>query len=130
MIPASLRVMPHQKKRILSALRGRKGCKLKVKKCSGGANQLLLAPGHMKKYQKAAMGGVMSLPFTHKHLVENHKGGFLPLLAEVLGPVLGGVAGGLLGRGISLKKKKKKRRKKKEKAAGHGMYLNPYRTIR
>ena len=66
MIPASLRILPKQEKRIVSALRKRKGCKIKVKKCSGDANQLLLGPGHMRKYQKAAMGSVMSLPFNHK----------------------------------------------------------------
>ena len=50
-------------------------------------------------------------------MVENsrHKGGFLPLLAAVLGPVLGGVAGGLIGKGLKTKKN------------GRGMYLNPWR---
>ena len=118
MIPASLRIMPKQERKILKALQDRKGCRINVKK--GGTNQMLLAPGHLKKYQKAAHGSVMSLPFTHKHLMENHKGGFLPLLAALLGPILGGVAGGLLGRGLKIKKKKKKK-------AGRGMYLNPWK---
>ena len=127
MIPSSLHVMPKQKRKILSALRGRRGCRIKVKK-RNGADRMPLTPTHVKKYQKAAMGSVVSLPFMHRHLVDNshHKGGFLPLLAAVLGPVLGGVAGGLLGRGIGLKKKKKRRKKKKKKAAGRGMYLNPW----
>ena len=139
MIPTSLTVVPKQEKRIFKALRGRKGCRIKVKKCAGGTDRLLLSPGHIKKYRQAAHGSVVTLPFSHKHLVENsgHQGGFLPLLAAVLGPVLGGVAGGLLGRGIGLKKKKRKRRrtaaatkktKRKKKANnGRGMYLNPWR---
>ena len=130
MIPSSLRIMPKQAKRIASALRRRKGCKIRVKKCSGGANQLLLAPGHLKKYQKAAVGRVMSLPFTHKQLVENHKGGFLSLLAALLGPILGGVAGGLLsGHGLKIGKKKRKKmtsRGMTKKKNGTGMYLNPW----
>ena len=102
MIPASLKVMPRQEKKIFKALNGRKGCRIRVKKCVGDDN-MLLAPSHMKKMQKAAHGSVVTLPFSHKHLVENsrHKGGFLPLLAAVLGPDLGGVAGGLLGRGLT-----------------------------
>ena len=109
---------------MLSSLRGRKGCRIKVKKCTG-SDRMLLTPAHVKKYQKAKQGSVVSLPFQHKHLVENsrHEGGFLPLLAALLGPILGGVAGGLIGRGIGLKKKKKKK-------TGHGMYLNPYRGMK
>ena len=135
MIPASLKVMPKQEKRIFGALRRRKGCKIKVKKCTG-ADNMLLTPGHLKKYQKAAHGSIVTFPFTHKQLVENsrHKGGFLPLLAAILGPILGGVAGGLAGRGLKIKKKKKKKRntnKKKKKTKmvtkGNGMYLNPWR---
>ena len=129
-IPASLTVVPKQEKRIFKALRGRKGCRIKVKKCAGGTDHMLLSPAHLKKYQQAAHGRVVTLPFTHKHLVENsgHQGGFLPLLAAVLGPVLGGVAGGLLGRGIGLKKKKKSgKSQKKKKKNGSGMYLNPWR---
>ena len=103
-IPASLRVMPDQERKILSSLRGHKGCRIKVKKCAG-SDRMLLTPAHVKKYQKAKQGSVVSLPFQHKHLV--------------FGPILGGVAGGLIGRGINLKKKKKKK-------TGHGMYLNPY----
>ena len=126
MIPASLKVMPKQEKRIFNALHGRKGCKIKVKKGTGN-NNMLLSPGHLKKYQKAAHGSVVTLPFTHRHLIENsrHKGGFLPLLAAILGPILGGVAGGLAGRGLKIKKIKKK--KKSKKPAGRGMYLNPWR---
>ena len=131
MIPASIKVMPNQERKIFNALRGRKGCRINVKKCTGGTDHMLLSPAHLKKYQQAAHGRVVTLPFTHKHLVENsgHQGGFLPLLAAVLGPVLGGVAGGLLGRGIGLKKKKKKSGKsqKKNKKNGSGMYLNPWR---
>lgn len=118
--------MPNQERKIFNALRGRKGCRIKVKKCTGGTDHMLLSPAHLKKYQQAAHGRVVTLPFTHKHLVENsrHEGGFLPLLAAVLGPVLGGVAGGLLGRGLSIAKTKKRKTKKK---TGDGMYLNPWR---
>ena len=85
---------------------------------------MLLSHAHLKKMHKAAHGSVVTLPFTHKHLIENshHQGGFLPLLAAILGPVLGGVAGGLLGRGLNFEKKKKKK-----KTSGNGMYLNPWR---
>ena len=127
MIPASLKVMPKQERKIFKALKGRKGCRIRVKKCVGDDN-MLLAASHMKKIQKAAHGSVVTLPFSHKHLVENsrHKGGFLPLLAALLGPVLGGVAGGLLGRGLNFGKQKKKK-KSTRKPAGRGMYLNPWR---
>ena len=128
MIPASLKVMPKQERKIFTALKRRKGCRIKVKKCSGGSDNMLLTPGHVEKYQKAARGSVVTLPFTHKHLVENsrHEGGFLPLLAAVLGPVLGGVAGGLLGRGLNIARRGEKKRKKR-KRTGDGMYLNPWR---
>ena len=133
MIPASLKVMPKQERKILKALSNRKGCRINVKK--GGTNKMLLAPTHLKKYGKTKHGSIVSLPFTHKHLVENHKGGFLPLLAAVLGPILGGVAGGLLGRGLKIKKKKKTGvgmylNPWQGKTAGRGMYLNPYRKTR
>ena len=129
MIPASLKVMPKQEKKIFNALRRRKGCTIRVKKCTGGDDNMLLAPSHMKKMQKARHGSVVTLPFSHKHLVENsgHQGGFLPLLAAVLGPVLGGVAGGLLGRGLKIGKQKLKKKKKSHIPAGRGMYLNPWR---
>ena len=130
MIPASLKVMPKQEKKIFNALRRRKGCTIRVKKCVGDDN-MLLVPSHMTKMQKARHGSVVSLPFSHKHLVENsgHQGGFLPLLAAVLGTVLGGVAGGLLSKGKSLtfgKQKLKKKKKKSHIPAGRGIYLNPW----
>ena len=117
MIPASLKVMPRQEKKIFRALNGKKGCRIKIKKCSNGPDKILMTPRHMNRYSKAKNGSILSLPFTHKHLVENsrHKGGFLPLLAAVLGPVLGGIAGGLIGKGLKTKKN------------GRGMYLNPWR---
>ena len=126
MIPASLKVMPKQEKKIFNALNGNKGCTIKVKKCAG-FDKMLLTSGHLKKYQKAANGSVVTLPFTHKHLVANshHKGGYLPLLAAVLGPILGGVAGGLLGKGIKIRKMQMKKRQKKKN--GKGMYLNPWK---
>ena len=47
MIPASLKVIPRQEKKIFTALHGRKGCKIKVKKYTGGvADNMLLTPGH------------------------------------------------------------------------------------
>ena len=67
MIPASLRVMPNQERKILSSLRGRKGCRIKVKKCAG-SDRILLTPEHVRKYQKTKQGNVVSLPFQHKHL--------------------------------------------------------------
>ena len=131
MIPASLKVMPKQERKIFKALKGRKGCRIKVKKCTGGKDNMLLTPSHMKKMQKAARGSVVNLPFSHKHLVENsrHEGGFLSLLATLLGPIIGGIAGGLLGKGLKIGKQKLKTTKKKKKSrkpAGRGMYLNPW----
>ena len=127
MIPASLKVMPKQEKRIFKALKGRKGCRIKVKKRTGGRDKMLLTPSHMKKMQKAARGSVVNLPFSHKHLVENsrHEGGFLSLLAALLGPIIGGIAGGLLGKGLKIGKQKINK-KKSRKPAGRGMYLNPW----
>ena len=125
MIPSSLHVMPKQERKILKALRKCKGCRIKVKKCAG-PDRMLLTPAHVKRLSKAAPGSVVSLPFQHKHLVENshHEGGFLHLLAAILEPVLGGVAGGLLGKGIGIE-----RQPQKKKKSGSGMYLNPWRGV-
>ena len=111
----------------------KKGCQIKAKKMGSKAvckSSALLTPAQFKKYHSTKDGKIVSLPFQHKHLMENmkHKGGFLPLLAAALAPVIGGIAGGLIekeiaGSGIYTKKKG---RKKKDKTRGSGMYLNPY----
>ena len=96
---------------------------------------MLLTPTQLKKYHSAKTGKIVSLPFQHKHLVENmgHRGGFLPLIAAALAPIIGGVAGGLIeksiaGSGIYHKKcrRRKSNKKGKKKKKGSGMYLNPY----
>ena len=117
----------------MRAYKRKKGCQIKAKKMgstSSCKSSMLLTPAQFKKYHSAKTGKIVSLPFEHKHLVDNmkHKGGFLPLIAAALAPIIGGVAGGLIekeiaGSGIyeedcSCKKKKKK--------IGSGMYLNPY----
>ena len=108
----------------MKAYKGKRGCKIKAKKMGSSTScraSMLLTPAQFKKYHSAKTGKVVSLPFEHKHLVENmkHKGGFLPLLAAALAPIIGGVAGGLIekeiaGSGIYNKKN------------GAGLYLNPY----
>ena len=124
LIPTPLNPIPNQDRRIMKAYKSKKGCRIKTKKMRSEAackTSLLLTPAQFKKYHSAKTGKVVSLPFEHKHLVENmkHKGGFLPLLAAALAPIIGGVAGGLIekeiaGSGIYNKKN------------GAGLYLNPY----
>ena len=124
LIPTPFNPIPNQGNRIMRAYKRKKGCRIKAKKMGPGAScktSMLLTPAQFKKYHSAKTGKIVSLPFEHKHLVENmkHEGGFLPLLAAALAPVLGGVASGLIERGIAgagIYKKKK----------GTGMYLNPY----
>ena len=114
----------------------KKGCQIKAKKMGPKAvckSSALLTPAQFKKYHSTKTGKIVSLPFEHKHLVENmkHRGGFLPLLAAAIAPILGGVAGGLIekeiaGSGLRHKKCKKGKKKKKKRKSGSGMYLNPY----
>ena len=135
LIPTPLNPIPNQGRRIMNAYRKKRGCRIKVRKMGTSAScksSMLLTPLQHKKYHSVKTGKIASLPFQHKHLVENmkHKGGFLPLLAAALAPVIGGVAGGLIekeiaGSGIYHKKSKRKR-KKRSKTKGAGMYLNPY----
>ena len=131
----------------MTAFRKRKGCRINVRKGAARGNfhpgEMLLTPSQWMKYQAAANGKEIALPFQHEHLVKNmkHKGGFLPLIAAALAPILGGVAGGLIEREIAgsgiynnnnnnnnKKQKQKKRspKKKTKSAQGTGMYLNPY----
>ena len=103
MLPASLHVLPKQEARIKNALRTRRGCRIKVRKASGGPHKLLVRPQHRTRYERAPHGEVLSLPFKHEELLANmhHKGGFLPLIAALLAPVIGGVAGGLIEKEIA-----------------------------
>ena len=112
-IPTTLFIEPKQERKIKTALRNQKGCRIKMQKPYGGSRnscppgllkgELLLNPAQWKKYQKAKPGKSLALPFQHKHLVENmhHKGGFLPLLAAALIPIISGVAGGLIEKEIA-----------------------------
>ena len=110
----------------------KKGCRIKAKKMGPKAvckSSMLLTPDQFKKYHSTKTGKIVSLPFEHKHLVENmkHRGGFLPLLAAAIPPILGGVAGGLIEKeiaGSGLYHEECKCRKKRK--VGSGMYLNPY----
>lgn len=103
MIQRSFLIEPNQETRIRRALHNRKGCRIKVKKASGGNGELLVTPGHLVKYEKAPHGSVIGLPFKHTDLQKNmeHKGGFLPLLLAALAPIIGGVAGGLIEKEIA-----------------------------
>ena len=135
LIPTPLNPAPNQERKIMRAYNSKKGCRIKVKKVGPKAScrtSMLLTPAQFKKYHSTKAGKIISLPFEHKHLVENmkHRGGFLPLLAAALAPIIGGVAGGLIekeiaGSGLRHKKCKKGKKKKKRKS-GSGMYLNPY----
>ena len=128
LIPTPLNIIPNQEYKIMKAYHKKKGCQIKAKKMGSTTSckdNMLLTPAQFKKYHSAKTGKIVSLPFQHKHLVENmkHKGGFLPLLAAALAPVIGGVAGGLIDKAIAGSGIYKEGRKKK---MGSGMYLNPY----
>ena len=145
MIQRSFVIEPNQETRIRRALKSKKGCRIKVKKCAGGNGELLVTPEHLVKYGKASNGSVVGLPFKHEELKENmkHKGGFLPLIAAALAPIIGGVAGGLIekeiaGSGVNIgrfgrtkpwwhggKVEKPKQLFTIEKR-GNGMFLNPW----
>ena len=127
MIPSQLHVEPGQEERIKCALHKRKGCRIKVRKTHGGGpHSLLLRKAHVKRYNKAAPGSVIALPFRHEELVANmhHKGGFLPLILAALAPMLGGLLGGLIekkvsGRGLP--------QLYTMTSQGSGLYLNPWK---
>ena len=128
LIPTPLNPAPNQERKIMRAYNSKKGCRIKVKKVGPKAScrtSMLLTPAQFKKYHSTKAGKIISLPFEHKHLVENmkHRGGFLPLLAAALAPIIGGVAGGLIEKEIAGSGLCKCMKKKK---AGSGMYLNPY----
>jgi len=109
MIPTTVYIEPKQESKIKAALRKRKGCRIKMQNLHGYNSagllkgEMLLNSSQLKKYQKAAPGKSIALPFQHKHLLHNmnHKGGILPLLAALLAPILGGVAGGLIEKEIA-----------------------------
>ena len=137
MIPHSFMISPNQEKKILSALKQSKGCRIQVKKGRANNGQLLVTPAHINRYKKAASGSVVSLPFKHEDLQRNHRGGFLPLLAAALAPVIGGVAGGLIEKeiaGSGLRNWKGEHSRSyggkiklyTMEKHGAGMFLNPY----
>ena len=146
LIPTPFNPLPNQERHIMKAYVKKKGCRIKAKKMRPSApckSSMLLTPSQFKKYHSAKNGRTVSLPFEHKHLVENmkHRGGFLPLIAAALAPIIGGVAGGLIekeiaGSGIHKKRQNKKQKKKRTDTgmflnpyhkSGKGMYLTPYR---
>ena len=139
MIPTQLYIEPNQGKRIMTAFRKRKGCRVNVRKDGASRGnfhpgEMLLTPSQWMNYQAAANGKkIIALPFQHEHLVKNmkHKGGFLPLIAAELAPIIGGIAGGLIEReiadsGIYKKKNTSPKKKKMKSGQGSGMHLNPY----
>ena len=141
LIPTPINPVPNQGRRIMNAYKKKRGCRIKFRKMGPNAScksSMLLSPTQHKKYHATKTGKIVSIPFQHKHLVQNmkHTGGFLPLLAAALAPVLGGVAGGLIEKGISgsgiyhKKGRRKRKGKKKKKKSGSGMYLNPYMSRR
>ena len=67
---------------------------------------MLMRKTYAKRYEQTPNGREITLPFSHRDLVQNlhHKGGFLPLIpliAATLAPVIGGVAGGLIEKEIA-----------------------------
>ena len=132
LIPTALNIVPNQEYKIMRAYKRKKGCQIKAKKMGSTASckaNMLLTPAQFRNYHSTKTGKIVSLPFEHKHLMENmkHKGGFLPLLAAALAPVIGGVAGGLIDKAIAgsgiYNEEEECCCKKKN---GSGMYLNPY----
>lgn len=101
MIKHPFMIQPRQEARIKKAMRHQKGCRIKVKKGNNTNGELLVTPEHLVRYNKASHGSIVTLPFKHEDLKENHKGGFLPLIAALLAPVIGGVAGGLIEKEIA-----------------------------
>ena len=146
MIPVQLEVSPNQEKKLQTALRREKGCRLKVGKVPGGPHTMVMRNPYVKRYHETPNGREVILPFSHRDLVRNlhHKGGFLPLIAAALAPIIGGVAGGLIEREIAgsgfrssgrpwwhggkigQKKKKKPTLYSMEKH-GEGLYLAPWK---
>ena len=108
-----------QEKRIRRALKKQKGLRLTFKKSDGGDNNTdgggggqqhqqmagtwLLKPSQWKVYNRAAPNSTFRLTFSAADLAKNvnHSGGFLGLLAAILGPIIGGVAGAAVDRAIS-----------------------------
>ena len=108
-----------QEKRIRRALKKQKGLRLTFKKSDGGggggdndggqqqhqqmAGTWLLKPSQWKVYNRAAPNSTFRLTFSAADLAKNvnHSGGFLGLLAAILGPIIGGVAGAAVDRAIS-----------------------------
>ena len=128
MIKHAFNILPNQDKRINKAWKGKKGCQIKVRKGGDANKELLVAPEHLVRFNKASHGAIITLPFKHEHLKENHKGGFLPILAAALAPVIGGIAGGLIekeigGSGIGARQP---RRLYTIEKRGSGMFLNPW----
>ena len=103
-----------QEKRIRRALKKQKGLRLTFKKSDGGgdndggqhqqmAGTWLLKPSQWKVYNRAAPNSTFRLTFSAADMAKNinHSGGFLPLLAAILGPIIGGKAGAAVDRAIS-----------------------------
>ena len=134
MIKHSFNILPNQDKRIIKAWKRKKGCQIKVKKGGDADKELLVTPQHLIRFNKAPHGAIVTLPFKHEHLKENHKGGFLPLLAAALAPVIGGVIGGVVekeisGSGLTTFRGKPVWRGPKlytVEKRGSGMFLNPW----
>ena len=92
MIRHFFNMLPNQEKRIRRAFHHKKGCQIKVRKGGDANKELLVTPEHLVRFNKAHHGAIVTLPFKHEHLKENHKGGFLPILAAALAPVIGGTS--------------------------------------
>ena len=128
MIRHFFNLLPNQEKRIRRAFHHKKGCQIKVRKGGDASKELLVTPEHLVRFNKAHHGAIVTLPFKHEHLKENHKGGFLPILAAALAPVIGGIAGGLIekeigGSGIGARQPRRLYTLEKR---GSGMFLNPW----
>ena len=96
-----------QEKRIRRALKKHKGLRLTFTKSDNQQQQMsgtwLLKPSQWKIYNRAAPNSTFRLTFSAADLAKNvnHSGGFLGLLAAILGPIIGGVAGAAVDRAIS-----------------------------
>ena len=99
-----------QEKRIRRALKKHKGLRLTFTKSDSGddgrqqmSGTWLLKPSQWKIYNRAAPNTTFRLTFSAADLAKNvnHSGGFLGLLAAILGPIIGGVAGAAVDRAIA-----------------------------
>ena len=61
MIPIQLEVLPNQEKKLHTALKKEKGCKLKCKKVPKGPHTMLMRKTYAKRYEQTPNGREITL---------------------------------------------------------------------